>query len=415
MPTPWIQALKLWNDQKGGKWQIPRKGSPEHEAVAKIMRGFVGTKKDMEKRGPGRPRKGEMRRLKEEPMQEFVETPASYMDMETVAEELRAKKESKPEEVSVPKPPMPEAPVKRGRGRPKGALGKKKREAKSPVIVPLDAPLPPLPTNPIEAAVVDKTAVVEEPKVVAAKKAPRKRLPKAPKAPKAPAMKIEEVMAEEPERVVRKRRPSVHVPPKALVDLAEKLVADAIRHASQEIAQQTAEKTVEAVKKAKRAAKPKISSEAKAFVLKAPNVPTLKSKREFNEVFRKPLQALFSIAEDYAAGKLSKDDVSIGKVVGEEVMEKREEIKNLQIERISRDEKTGEFLVSINVYLYGDGYTNGRYDITLAYNPDDEKRPVYVESFMMKHPQTAAPSVEKQKQVRELVEKYGKKLAEDEA
>ena len=33
----WVEALKKWNAEKGGAWCVPRKGSPEMEAVKKIM------------------------------------------------------------------------------------------------------------------------------------------------------------------------------------------------------------------------------------------------------------------------------------------------------------------------------------------------------------------------------------------
>ena len=33
----WVEALKVWNEKKGGKWCVPRKGSPEHAEVMKII------------------------------------------------------------------------------------------------------------------------------------------------------------------------------------------------------------------------------------------------------------------------------------------------------------------------------------------------------------------------------------------
>ena len=35
----WVEALKIWNAQKGGAWCVPRKGSAEHAQVMKILRG----------------------------------------------------------------------------------------------------------------------------------------------------------------------------------------------------------------------------------------------------------------------------------------------------------------------------------------------------------------------------------------
>jgi hypothetical protein len=29
----WLEALKQWNEEKGGRWTIPKKGTPEYEAV----------------------------------------------------------------------------------------------------------------------------------------------------------------------------------------------------------------------------------------------------------------------------------------------------------------------------------------------------------------------------------------------
>ena len=37
----WLEALKTWNASKGGSWCVPKKGSPEHQEVLKIMRGEV--------------------------------------------------------------------------------------------------------------------------------------------------------------------------------------------------------------------------------------------------------------------------------------------------------------------------------------------------------------------------------------
>ena len=33
----WLKALKEWNAKKGGKYTIPKKGSPEYDAVKKIQ------------------------------------------------------------------------------------------------------------------------------------------------------------------------------------------------------------------------------------------------------------------------------------------------------------------------------------------------------------------------------------------
>ena len=35
----WIEALKIWNAEKGGPWCVPRKGSPEHAIVKGSMAG----------------------------------------------------------------------------------------------------------------------------------------------------------------------------------------------------------------------------------------------------------------------------------------------------------------------------------------------------------------------------------------
>jgi hypothetical protein len=35
----WIEALKIYNASKGGAWCVPRKGTADHEAVMKILRG----------------------------------------------------------------------------------------------------------------------------------------------------------------------------------------------------------------------------------------------------------------------------------------------------------------------------------------------------------------------------------------
>lgn len=34
----WIQALKMWNQKKGGKYMIPKKGTREYNEVKAIMK-----------------------------------------------------------------------------------------------------------------------------------------------------------------------------------------------------------------------------------------------------------------------------------------------------------------------------------------------------------------------------------------
>jgi hypothetical protein len=33
----WVEALKIWNGKRGGLWCVPKKGTPEHAEVKKIM------------------------------------------------------------------------------------------------------------------------------------------------------------------------------------------------------------------------------------------------------------------------------------------------------------------------------------------------------------------------------------------
>jgi hypothetical protein len=33
----WLDALKAWNEQHGGRWTIPKKGSPEYDAVKALQ------------------------------------------------------------------------------------------------------------------------------------------------------------------------------------------------------------------------------------------------------------------------------------------------------------------------------------------------------------------------------------------
>ncbi len=44
MPS-WIEALKIWNKQKGGKYVIPKKGTPEYEQVRAVMGVAIQQKK----------------------------------------------------------------------------------------------------------------------------------------------------------------------------------------------------------------------------------------------------------------------------------------------------------------------------------------------------------------------------------
>lgn len=39
MPNKWIMALKQYNNEKGGSWCVPRKGSPDYDRVRAIMDG----------------------------------------------------------------------------------------------------------------------------------------------------------------------------------------------------------------------------------------------------------------------------------------------------------------------------------------------------------------------------------------
>ena len=41
----WIDALKMYNERKGGSWCVPRKGTPEHAEVLKIMKSSEPKKK----------------------------------------------------------------------------------------------------------------------------------------------------------------------------------------------------------------------------------------------------------------------------------------------------------------------------------------------------------------------------------
>ena len=34
----WFNALKEWNNKKGGKWVIPKKGSSDYNEVKKLMK-----------------------------------------------------------------------------------------------------------------------------------------------------------------------------------------------------------------------------------------------------------------------------------------------------------------------------------------------------------------------------------------
>jgi len=50
MPSVWIQALKEYND--GNAWCIPRRGTPEHEAVKRIMEHIQNPKVMEQKPAP---------------------------------------------------------------------------------------------------------------------------------------------------------------------------------------------------------------------------------------------------------------------------------------------------------------------------------------------------------------------------
>ena len=52
MANSWIEALKIWNQNKGGVWCVPRKGSKAYDDVLAIMR--ARGKKPVERKQPGR-------------------------------------------------------------------------------------------------------------------------------------------------------------------------------------------------------------------------------------------------------------------------------------------------------------------------------------------------------------------------
>jgi hypothetical protein len=33
----WLEALKQWNEKQGGRWTIPKKGSPEYDEVRALQ------------------------------------------------------------------------------------------------------------------------------------------------------------------------------------------------------------------------------------------------------------------------------------------------------------------------------------------------------------------------------------------
>jgi hypothetical protein len=66
----WIDALKTWNEHKkkidaSHVWAVPRRGTPEHEAVSRIMRdrkSLAERKKKMDAAKPGKAEKEEKER-----------------------------------------------------------------------------------------------------------------------------------------------------------------------------------------------------------------------------------------------------------------------------------------------------------------------------------------------------------------
>lgn len=42
----WIEALRKWNGERGGKWCVPRKDSADYAAVKKIMGGESPVEKE---------------------------------------------------------------------------------------------------------------------------------------------------------------------------------------------------------------------------------------------------------------------------------------------------------------------------------------------------------------------------------
>ena len=61
----WVDALKIWNGQRSGAWCVPRKGSPEHAEVKKIMEGEKSETK------AGKPIKAEEPKKEEPPKKKF--------------------------------------------------------------------------------------------------------------------------------------------------------------------------------------------------------------------------------------------------------------------------------------------------------------------------------------------------------
>lgn len=380
MPTPWVDALKIYNSQHGGKWSIPRKGTPEYEAVQKIMMGFLGTKAQMEKRkGPGRPRKDEVRRLKEEVKPEAAEAAESHVEPEIVEPAPAKRGRGRPRKIQVPKPAEP-APVKRGRGRPR------KVEKLAPGTA--EAPLPPTPSNPIEAEVLEKAIRPEIPKepMAAAK----------PKAVPRPRKTLESVKAAKAAMVVHKPKESAHVE-RDLVRIAERLVSEAIAKATEEISTKTAAKVVVAKRAEKAAKKPKLTRpESKLFSAAIPHISGAKmdSKKYFIAVFRKPLQVLFQLAEDYEDGKFGNE---------KEPNLAESKMTDRFVKFMGRKADAG-FQTHLEVH---DTSLSKNIKFVIIYDPEDEEKPVRFDAKDLDH--------EKLEKVRELVEKEGKKLAEAES
>ena len=88
----WVEALKKWNSEKGGAWCVPKKGSAEHAAVMKIMKGEAEAPKK-------KVRPVLMGKVREEKAKATVEKVKTTMKKEKIREFLKKalakRKESK--------------------------------------------------------------------------------------------------------------------------------------------------------------------------------------------------------------------------------------------------------------------------------------------------------------------------------
>lgn len=152
MPNTWIEALKKWNAEKGGPWCVPKKGSPEMEAVKKFYppsvpkKGkvakvpiIVKSKKVMEAQTKANRDKAlsQLRQVERDTQERNLQRRNESRNMKSIEQLRQVERDTKARNEARKVVPTPSVPVRRTKPKPK--------LASVPVPVPSDEIIEPTP------------------------------------------------------------------------------------------------------------------------------------------------------------------------------------------------------------------------------------------------------------------------------